>query len=403
MKRNDRIVPDGTRDILFEDCKIRRFAEEKLRVLFKKYSYSEVITPSIEFYDVFAYGLGRLPQEYLYTFTDTKGRLISLRADSTKPIARLYSARLQGLSLPVRLFYNQSVFHRNISFYKKRDENTQMGVELIGIGGIKADIEILTLAAKGLYELFGEDFRIEIGHSNILNYILSRLELDEQTKTQIRQIVASKNYPKLEQLLCKLPKNCSVIKKLPEMFGSIDILDEYEKEIGSIDPDFIAKDAVLYLRNLLCAMERQGFKKNILLDLATVNEYDYYTGIMFKGFSSNGQEVLSGGRYDTLYNDYDLNIEAVGFACDIDAICDALKEEKRLKLESRKLVVVFASPEDISKAFEYIDKNETKGVKYEISLFDTLEETLFYAKKRNAKVIKISTDEVFTTIGERDD
>ena len=53
MKKFDLITPEGTRDLLFDESVARRTVEDKLQTLFKKYGYSEVITPGIEFYDVY--------------------------------------------------------------------------------------------------------------------------------------------------------------------------------------------------------------------------------------------------------------------------------------------------------------------------------------------------------------
>ena len=53
MHKNKFITPEGTRDILFEDCAARRKVEAKIKDLFSSRGFSEVITPGIEFYDVF--------------------------------------------------------------------------------------------------------------------------------------------------------------------------------------------------------------------------------------------------------------------------------------------------------------------------------------------------------------
>ena len=50
------------------------------------------------------------PQERLYKLTDSKGRLLVLRPESTMPIARVAATRLRDASLPLRLCYNQTVY-----------------------------------------------------------------------------------------------------------------------------------------------------------------------------------------------------------------------------------------------------------------------------------------------------
>ena len=113
MKRYDLITPEGTRDLLFEGCLARRMVEDRLSKLFEGFGYSEVVTPGIEFYDLFMGSSRNFQQESLYKLTDSKGRLIVMRPDSTIPIARLASTRLKGAKLPLRLYYNQSIFENN--------------------------------------------------------------------------------------------------------------------------------------------------------------------------------------------------------------------------------------------------------------------------------------------------
>ena len=89
MSKYRMITPEGTKDFLFEECAARRQVEAQLARLFEGYGFTEVVTPGIEFLDVF----DAMPQEQMYKLTDGKGRLITLRPDSTMPIARLAAAQ----------------------------------------------------------------------------------------------------------------------------------------------------------------------------------------------------------------------------------------------------------------------------------------------------------------------
>ena len=52
MLKNKLITPEGTRDLLFEDCTARRQVEAHIKELLLNRGFSEIITPGIEFYDV---------------------------------------------------------------------------------------------------------------------------------------------------------------------------------------------------------------------------------------------------------------------------------------------------------------------------------------------------------------
>jgi ATP phosphoribosyltransferase regulatory subunit len=383
MKRYDRITPEGTRDYALKECRVLRSAENKLRFLYGSYGYSEVITPSIEFYDVFSDGVGRVSQNELYTLTDSYGRLLTMRPDSTKPIARLYAAHLQKLALPLKLFYSQPVFRRNIKLNKKSDEVMQTGVELLGLNNIKSDIEILMLAAKSMRLLFGSDFIIEIGHMDFIKALLG--ELDMYKKTEVRHAIATKNYPELNRLASMLPEKGGVLKSLPELFGDSAVLTKAEK----LFPDSYAIEALKELKAVLKTLEDNGLKDNILVDLAVINDYEYYTGIVFKGFAKNeSREIMSGGRYDTLYGEYGLNVPAVGFAVNTDEAARLiLKKQLDASDSKKKMAIIFSKDADAFALEKYIDSYIASGVECSISLFDTLDETVSWAKQIGADLL----------------
>lgn len=113
MKRYDLLTPEGTRDQLFDECLAKRTIQEKLRKIFTAYGYSEVITPGLEFYDVFNSKTRYFPPETMYKLVDGKNRLMVMRPDNTMPIARLAATRLREEKLPLKLYYNQSIFMVN--------------------------------------------------------------------------------------------------------------------------------------------------------------------------------------------------------------------------------------------------------------------------------------------------
>ena len=110
MKNYDLITPEGTKDLLFSECIIRRNIENTLREIFSSRGYCEIITPGLEFYDVFNLNSRYFPQVNLYKLTDSKGRLLVMRPDSTMPIARVVATRLRDAVLPLKLCYNQKIY-----------------------------------------------------------------------------------------------------------------------------------------------------------------------------------------------------------------------------------------------------------------------------------------------------
>ena len=55
---------------------------------------------------------------------------------------------------------------------------------------------------------------------------------------------------------------------------------------------------------------------------------EYYTGIMFKVYSLNAPEPLvSGGRYDSLYEKFEQKVQAIGMAYYFTNILKAMEKE----------------------------------------------------------------------------
>ena len=100
MRTYSKITPEGARDLLFEECRARREVQAKLSQVFTLRGYREVITPGLEYFDVFNLPGAAIPQQEMYKCTDNHGRLVVFRPDSTLPIARMAASRLRGGSGP---------------------------------------------------------------------------------------------------------------------------------------------------------------------------------------------------------------------------------------------------------------------------------------------------------------
>ena len=200
MRNYDLITPEGTKDLLFGECIVRRNVENKLLGLFKSRGYSEMITPGLEFFDVFNLNSSYFPQENLYKLTDTKGRLLVMRPDSTMPIARVVATRLKDAVLPLKLCYDQKVYRTEPALKGRSDEIVQTGIELIGSQLRIADLEVISTAVDSLKAL-GMPFSLELGHIGIFKELVGRLEVSDHMKEKIRSRIETKNFPALNDLL----------------------------------------------------------------------------------------------------------------------------------------------------------------------------------------------------------
>lgn len=393
MGKNTRITPEGTRDLIFEECTTRRSLEQKMATLFESRGFSEVVTPEIEFLDVFTLRSYHMSEESMYKLSDRHGRLIVLRPDLTMPIARLVSTRLQDQPVPLRLFYNQKVYHATPSLAGHSDEELQSGIEMLGVCGKRSDLEAVSIAMEALERCGASDCRLEIGHIAIFNRLMEKLGIEDELKEEIRWCIEIKNYPALGDLVdSKLPTEAAYqIKQLPRLFGSDEVFD---KAVALFQDDEIT-ETVEYLRSLYNDLRKLGAKETVSVDLGIVNRTNYYTGVIFRGYISGfGQAVLSGGRYDNLLAEFGTPLPAIGFGLNLDAVLISLLDTLPVKALSTPQLLVFAPDGHETDGLVFAREQIAKGQTLEHSVFDSLEKSKDYAKRRGIPQLAVVTDRV---------
>jgi ATP phosphoribosyltransferase regulatory subunit len=341
MIRNDRITPEGTADTLFSECEAQNAVIGRLRSIFEGKGYREVRTPGLEFFDVFSSNAAYYRPESMYKLTDNRGRLMTVRPDSTIPIARMTATKLKGCELPIRVYYAQQVFRMQPELRGKRAEIMQMGIELIGDSSFTSDAEILAAAAEALEACSSSPFRIEIGHVGIFNRLMSLLDAGAEEKERIYRHIAAKNYAALDDVLCGSTQTgiADMLRALPRLFGGPEALEEARALFRGRDADLL--DMLEYLECIYKILPELDLKDRIMIDLGLVNQAEYYSSLVFKGYmASSGDAVLSGGRYDGLFKDFGEDLPATGFAFNVDALADG----RRRRLAAEDARVIDSSP-----------------------------------------------------------
>ncbi len=281
-------TPEGTRDRLFAECAERRRVQQALTGLFSKEGYAEISTPELEYYDLFVQSGDPLPQESFLKVVDRSGKIMVMRPDCTVPIARVAATRLKAVPLPQRLYYDQTVFRSEQAHRGGSSEIAQCGVELIGVAGHEADVELIALGVEALKAASLRSFHIELGHVGLYRGVTDR----------------------------------ALRARLSRMFGSVEVLDEARALLGE-------RPELDYLRRLHAALEERGCGGYIRFDLGLVHRIEYYTGVVFRGYVEGaGASVLSGGRYDSLVEKFGRPAPAIGFSVDVDAVCACLGQSE---------------------------------------------------------------------------
>ncbi len=384
MRKYDLITPEGTRDLIFDECAALRSISEKLRVIYTGHGFSEVITPGLEFFDVFNSKSRHYSQEVLYKLSDAKGRIMVLRPDSTMPIARLVGTRLRSSELPLKLFYNQTIYRANPKESGRDDEFFQSGIEIIGGDVMRADIEALSIAAEVMESIEADDYRFEIGDSGFFALLFSKLGLSDRELDDLREYVMFKSYPALDEMLGKFGDNkyAKAIAGLSRLFGGREIFDEARKILPEEAMPVLERLEKVY--DTVC---RLGMGDKVTVDLGIVSKNeDYYTGIVLNGYISGyGMPVLTGGRYDRMLADFGADIPATGFAVNESAVAEALLKRSGGMLIPAPDVMIYSDEDSVVEAVKHCRKLISEGMTAEYADLPTKEEARRLAESRGIK------------------
>jgi histidyl-tRNA synthetase len=282
----------GTHDLLAEDQRLHRLVCETAHDVALRYGYQEISTPIFESTDVFARTLGEtsdIVTKEMYTFEDRNGDSITLRPEYTAGIARALMSNGLYQSLPWKTFSRGPMFRRERPQKGRQRQFHQIDVEILGVAGPQADIEVIALGAHILEALgLSADIKLEL---NSLGDSESRLTY----RAQLVEYFNDHREQLSEESLVRLEKNPlrildskdrgdrEVVKDAPLLGGSLNALSE----------DFFAtvKEG---LTSVGIAFELNPY---------LVRGMDYYCHTAFE-FTTNtlGAQgaVLAGGRYDGL-------------------------------------------------------------------------------------------------------
>jgi histidyl-tRNA synthetase len=314
----------GTVDILPEKSSQWIKLEQLLRTISANYNVKEMRTPIFEHTELFNRAVGDttdVVSKEMYTFSDKKGRSITLRPEGTAGIARAYVEN-KMYALPEKL---QKVYYMGPMFRYERPQNGrqrqfhQYGVEMLGVESPYVDVECMLMAITVVEALGIKDVKL---HLNSLG--------DEQSRDAYRKALQDHFRDSLNELCsdcqsrfeknplrildCKVDKDHPLMKTAPK---TIDYLSESAKAHF---------DKVCELLDDL--------EVDYEIDTNLVRGLDYYSHTVFEIISDDpklgaGATVGGGGRYNGLVEEIGgPKTPGVGFAFGMERLLIALGDEE---------------------------------------------------------------------------
>ncbi len=335
-------TPEGVRDIYGEEYAKKRKIQGLIQDKMKRFGFQDIQTPTFEFFDVFSSKIGTVPSKELYKFFDKEGNTLVLRPDFTPSIARCAAKYFMDEDIPIRFSYMGNTFVNTNNLQGKLKEVTEMGAELIGDDTVEADAEMISLVIEILLSVGLKEFQVSIGQVEFFKGLCEEAGIEEDMELNLKDLISNKNFFGAEELLRKGNIDSSyieVILKVTDMSGSIDALLEARKTVHNER----SLNALERLKKVYDILTLYGVEQYVSFDLGMLSKYNYYTGIIFKGYTYGvGDALVKGGRYDNLLNQFGKQAAAVGFMVVIDDLMTATASQRiDIEIEKKDTLILY--------------------------------------------------------------
>ncbi len=354
-------TPEGLRDIYGKEYARKLAVIAAVQQQFHLFGYSDIQTPTFEFFDVFSREIGTTPSKELYKFFDKEGNTLVLRPDFTPSVARCAAKYYMDETEPLRFCYQGSAFSNVSSLQGKLRETTQMGAELIGDGSAYADGEMIALLIESLRHAGLKEFQISIGNADYFKGICSAAHIDPMTEKALREHISGKNYFAAERVLIDngIDKHWREdLLRITEFIGSGEALENAAKAAANSQ----SQEAVGRLTQILKVLQSYGLAKYVSFDLSMLNRYNYYTGVIFKGYTYGvGDAIASGGRYDNLLGHFGKKADAIGVMLQVDSLMEALRRQNTPEEIPEEPQVITYTSEEYEEKLRQAQKLRAEG------------------------------------------
>ena len=325
------VTPRGFRDILPTEALARERITGTVRECFSRHGYLPVETPLIEDRNLLSLG-GKL-QDSPFQLFDGDGSLLMVRPDLTLPIARMVSARTSADDLPLRLRYAAPVVREESTLKGQPRQFTQLGVEYFGAdgGGALPETEVVSLLAETLDALEAPAWRIVCGSVSPLKALLARWAPSSEFEERALRLAHESDLVSLDELVSSTELDPAVreaLTRIPRLAGDASVIEEADALLDTAGIP-VAERGTSELRALVSSLADLVKEGRLTFDFSIANSFDYYTGIIFKGYAEGiTASIASGGRYDAVLANFGRpNVASCGFALSLERLQEILGEQ----------------------------------------------------------------------------
>ena len=400
-------LPKGMRDFLPADMLKRDYVFGIVREVFHLYGFEPLQTPILELKETLYGKYGEDAEKLIYSAQHPGGKEeVALRYDLSVPLARVVAQYESQIKLPFKRYQLSPVFRAERPQRGRYREFFQCDADIVGISGMVADAEIISLITTALRRLGFTQFVVKINNRKLLT---GMGQYSGVTDTQLPDLYRSVDkFDKIgaegvqKELLERgiAPDAVSrMIELITTQQPGLANLDYVEELMGNIPS---AAEGLRELRELAAHLEVTNVPpQNYEFDFTMVRGLGYYTGPIFETIITepNLGSVTGGGRYDDLIGMFRKeSLPNVGTTLGIERIIDLmdilqLYPPNIVGTVVEALVTVF-NAESRPAAAKLAADLRAGGVRTELYMQDrTLGKQLEYANKKGIPLVLIQRPE----------
>jgi len=436
-------LPRGLADRGPAEIAATRHMVEKIRVVFERYGFEPLETPTIEYTDA----LGKFlpdqdrPNEGVFSFQDDDEQWLSLRYDLTAPLARYVAENYQNLALPHRSYRYGWVFRNEKPGPGRFRQFMQFDADTVGAPTMAADAEMCMLAADTMEALGIKrgDYVVKVNNRKVLDGVLESIGLGGEENAG-RRLTVLRAIDKLDrlgfvgvdqllrdgrkdesgdftkgagldvaqalqvrQMIEVVPTALPTKNGLPKLSTAETKSEDYLRWLkGNASLTPLGLEGVEDLINISELVKASGYLEDrIRIDPSVVRGLEYYTGPVYeveltfeidddKGRPIRFGSVGGGGRYDGLVSRFmGQPVPATGFSIGVSRLQAALTALGKVseKPEPGPVLVTVFGAESVSAGQTFATRLRNAGIRAELYLGNPkhgIGQQLKYADKRGS-------------------
>jgi histidyl-tRNA synthetase len=309
----------GARDFYPEDKRIQKYMFSKLRQAVETFGYEEYDAPILEPLELYLAKSGEeIVNEQTYAFVDRGGRQVAIRPEMTPTVSRMVAAKRQELAYPLRWYSIPNLWRYERPQRGRLREHWQLNVDMFGVEGIQAEIEMISVADNIMKQLKATRnmYEIRINSRELVDVILQQYAgLDAVQSYSMAKLIDRKDKMEKAAFIMQVDALCTPFQRDAGLVDRLTtILDA--KKLEQLPTELQQLPVVQSLQRLLAGLEDAGVT-NARFDSALMRGFDYYTGVVFEVFDTdpeNNRSMFGGGRYDGLVGLFGVEpVPTIGF------------------------------------------------------------------------------------------